>query len=91
MVLGLALIGAALFRPKPQARDVPTGWHPYLIGYPVYALIFISFDMEMIFMYPWAVVFVKHGVKAFMDMLVFIGLLAAGISYAWGMGGFKWE
>ena len=47
--------------------------------------------MEMIFMYPWAVVFAELGLIAFLDMLVFIALLAAGIAYAWGMGGLEWE
>jgi NADH-quinone oxidoreductase subunit A len=47
--------------------------------------------MEMIFMYPWAVVFAGIGMKAFADMLVFICLLSAGIAYAWGLGGLEWE
>jgi NADH-quinone oxidoreductase subunit A len=42
-------------------------------------------------MYPWAVVFADIGVSAFLDMLVFIVLLGAGIAYAWGMGGLEWE
>ncbi|MFZ0241072.1 MAG: NADH-quinone oxidoreductase subunit A [Desulfobacterales bacterium] len=91
MVFGGALIGAALCRPAPVMLAAPRGWKPYSIGFPVYALIFLSFDMEMIFMYPWAVVFVEQGFKGFMDMLVFICILSAGIAYAWGMGGFKWE
>ncbi len=66
-------------------------WSNYRFGYPVYALIFLSFDMEMIFMYPWGVVFAPIGMKAFLDMMVFIALLSAGIAYAWGMGGFRWE
>ncbi len=60
-------------------------------AYAIYALIFLAFDMEMIFMYPWAVVFADIGVSAFLDMLVFIALLSAGIAYAWGMGGLRWE
>jgi NADH-quinone oxidoreductase subunit A len=42
-------------------------------------------------MYPWAVVFAEIGWSAFLDMLVFIVLLSAGIAYAWGMGGLEWE
>lgn len=60
-------------------------------GCSTYALMFLSFDMEMIYMYPWAVVFAEKGLMGFLDMLVFIGILSAGIAYAWGMGGFKWE
>ncbi len=91
MTIGLALLGAAVWRPESRQLDMPAAWKPYRIGYPIYALIFVSFDMEMIFMYPWAVVFADLGLKAFLDMLVFIALLSAGISYAWGMGGFQWE
>ena len=91
MVFGLCLIGAAFLRLTPERIEAPRAWSPYVIGYPVYALIFVSFDMEMIFMYPWAVVFVEKGLKGFLDMLVFICILSAGIAYAWGMGGFKWE
>ena len=92
VALGLALLAVAAFARMP-ARPVraPAAWAQFRFGYPVYALIFLSFDMEMIFMYPWAVVFADIGWMAFLDMLVFIALLSAGIAYAWGMGGLEWE
>lgn len=92
MAVGLALLAAAAFARAP-ARTVraPPAWAQFRFGYAVYALIFLAFDMEMIFMYPWAVVFADIGVSAFLDMLVFIVLLSAGIAYAWGMGGLRWE
>ena len=71
--------------------SVPAAWKQYRFGFATYSLIFLAFDMEMIFMYPWAVVFAGIGVKAFGDMLVFICLLSAGIAYAWGLGGLEWE
>lgn len=70
---------------------MPPAWAQVRFGFTVYALIFLAFDMEMIFMYPWAVVFARYGITAFADMLVFIALLAAGIAYAWSMGGLEWE
>ncbi len=66
-------------------------WTQFRFGFPIYALIFLAFDMEMIFMYPWAVIFADLGITAFIDMMVFIALLSAGIAYAWGMGGLEWE
>ena len=42
-------------------------------------------------MYPWAVVFRGIGLEAFLDMLVFIAILLAGLAYAWRMGGLEWE
>lgn len=91
VALGIVLLGLALWRPNTTLLKAPASWKSYHFGYVVYALIFLSFDMEMIFMYPWAVVFVEKGVEAFLDMLVFIAILSAGISYAWVMGGLEWE
>jgi NADH-quinone oxidoreductase subunit A len=92
MALGLALFVAAVFLRAPErSMRTPPIWAQFRFGYTVYALIFLAFDMEMIFMYPWAVVFADIGISAFLDMLVFIVLLGAGIAYAWGMGGLEWE
>lgn len=93
VALGLALLTMALWRPSRGAA-IPTSdsaWKNYRFGFVVYALIFVAFDMEMIFMYPWAVVFADIGLKAFLDMLVFIALLGGGVAYAWAMGGLEWE
>lgn len=92
MTSGLALLAIGLFLRTPQREiDTPPVWAQFRFGYGIYALIFLAFDMEMIFMYPWAVVFADIGISAFLDMLVFIVLLGAGIGYAWGMGGLKWD
>lgn len=91
LFLGGALLFVAFFRPDVDEIEAPNSWMNYRFGFATYSLIFVAFDMEMIFMYPWAVVFAKTGMKAFLDMFVFIGLLSAGIAYAWGMGGLKWE
>lgn len=91
-ILALALLAAALCWPKPsRIIEARPAWTQRRFGYVVYALIFLSFDMEMIFMYPWAVVFADVGIEAFLDMLVFIVLLSVGIAYAWGMGALEWE
>jgi len=86
-----ALLLAAVYHPPVEVELRDSAWAQYRFGFPVYALIFLSFDMEMIFMYPWAVVFANLGLEAFLDMLVFIAILSAGITYAWKMGGLEWE
>ncbi len=91
LVAGMALLLAALRIAVQRPLKTPDSWKQYRFGFSVYALIFLAFDMEMIFMYPWAVVFAELGMVAFLDMLVFIALLAAGIAYAWGMAGLEWE
>ena len=91
---GLSLLAFAISgtgeRP-PRGPSPPAAWAQFHVGFPVYALIFLAFDMEMIFMYPWAIVFADLGISAFLNMLVFIGLLSTGVVYAWAMGGLKWE
>jgi NADH-quinone oxidoreductase subunit A len=54
-------------------------------------MIFLAFDMEMVFMYPWGVVFLDIGVKALIEGLVFLGLLTLGIVYTWREGGLRWQ
>lgn len=90
-VLGLTLLAAAFWKSSKIKIKEPNSWKSYRFGYITYSLIFLSFDMEMIFMYPWAVVFADIGMKAFLDMFVFIAILSSGIAYSWGMGGLEWE
>jgi NADH-quinone oxidoreductase subunit A len=54
------------------------------------ALLFLAFDMEMVFMYPWAVVFVEEGMVALVEMLMFIAILLLGILYAWRERALEW-
>jgi NADH-quinone oxidoreductase subunit A len=53
-------------------------------------LIFLAFDMEMVFMYPWAVVFAQVGVKALLEMFLFLAILLVGVAYAWREGALRW-
>ncbi|HZD67955.1 MAG TPA: NADH-quinone oxidoreductase subunit A [Actinomycetes bacterium] len=53
-------------------------------------VIFLAFDMEMVFMYPWAVVFAEVGMKALIEMFLFLGILLVGVAYAWREGALRW-
>ncbi|MDY8110888.1 NADH-quinone oxidoreductase subunit A [Fulvimarina sp. 2208YS6-2-32] len=66
-------------------------WQRYHIRYYSMTLLFIAFEMEMMFMYPWAVVFVEEGGKAMMEMGMFLAILSIGIVYAWREGLFRWQ
>lgn len=66
-------------------------WTQYHPRFLCFALIFILFDMEMVFMYPWAVVFFETGWKAFVEMGMFISILVLGILYAWRERAFEWD
>lgn len=65
-------------------------WNRFHIRYYAMALLFLAFDMEMVFMYPWAVVFVKEGLLALIEMLMFILILVVGMVYAWREKSFEW-
>lgn len=62
----------------------------YRAGYFLYALVFILFDLETVYLYPWAVQFGKVGLFALVEMFLFIGILAAGLAYAWRKGALTW-
>ena len=64
-------------------------WLRYHIRYYGYALLFLAFDMEMAFMYPWAVVYVEEGLKALLDMGVFLAILFLGLLYGWSQGALR--
>ncbi|MBF6614506.1 MAG: NADH-quinone oxidoreductase subunit A [Chloroflexi bacterium] len=77
--------------PEHGGRTGHKTWIQFRLRYAVLALLFVAFDMEMVFMFPWAVVFKRVGLIAFGDMFVFIAILAAAIIFAWKEGAFDWE
>lgn len=66
-------------------------WSRYHVRYYPMTLLLIAFEMEMMFMYPWAVVFVEKGAMAVMEMGMFLAILSVGIVYAWREGVFRWQ
>ena len=66
-------------------------WSRFHARYYAMALLFLAFDMEMVFMYPWAVVFMREGFVAFVEMLMFITILVLGILYAWRERALDWS
>lgn len=53
-------------------------------------MVFLAFDMEMVFMFPWALVVASMGAKAVVEMFLFLALLLVGVLYAWREGAFRW-
>ena len=80
---------------KGQAYEcgIPTEgspWNQFNIGYYLFALIFLIFDVELIFLYPWAVVVKKIGVSALFEIIIFLFILFMGFLYAHKKGALKW-
>ena len=66
-------------------------WVQFRVQYYLYALLFVIFDVEIIFIYPWAVVWKPLGLVAFIEMAVFLAILSVGLIYAWRKGVLEWE
>lgn len=65
-------------------------WNQFNVGYYLFALLFLIFDVELIFMYPWAVVVKKMGIIALVEIMFFIFVLFLGFLYAHKKGALKW-
>ena len=75
-----------------ECGEVPEGsaWVKFNVRFYVIALIFIIFDVEVVFMFPWAVVFQELGLLAFIEMLIFLVILLVGFAYVWVKGDLGW-
>nr|QXO05758.1 NADH-plastoquinone oxidoreductase subunit C [Zeuxine nervosa] len=66
-------------------------WVQFRIRYYMFALVFVVFDVETIFLYPWAMSFDVLGVSVFIEALIFVLLLIVGSVYAWRKGALEWS
>lgn len=73
----------------PKSNEPAPAWRRYHAHYYIFALLFLAFDMEMAFMYPWAVVFKELGLEAFADMGIFLTILFLGLLFAWSQRGLE--
>jgi NADH-quinone oxidoreductase subunit A len=64
---------------------------PFPVRYYIFAMLFVIFDIEVIFLYPWALVFTKIGVIGLIEMMIFIGLFIVAYVYAWRKGALEWD
>ncbi len=98
---GLLLTVARIMRPnkvnKTKLEAYECGmepfegnWTQYSARFYVFALVFLIFDVEIAFLYPWGTVFRDFGVTSLIEMFVFIGVLLLGLVYAWKKGVLKW-
>ncbi len=102
-LIGLGtLMAGMLVRPR---RPYPRKLSPYESGNPpvseprykfsikfyIVAMLFVVFDVEAVFLYPWAVAYDKLGMFGFIEMMLFIFILLIGYIYVWKKGAFEWE
>ncbi len=65
-------------------------WIRFRVGYYLFALVFLIFDIEIVFLIPWATVFKEMSLVAFVEILVFLFILGVGLLYAWKKDALKW-
>lgn len=96
----LYLIGMSVSLAREPLRVAPwlggglPGEHPlsrFHARFYTMTLVFLAFDLEMLIMYPWAVIVREMGSKAIVEMFGFLALLVAGVVYAWREGAFRWS
>jgi NADH-quinone oxidoreductase subunit A len=96
-VLVLARLISPSRRSTTKAQNYETGettvtdpWRPFPVRYYVFALLFLIFDVEAAFLYPWAVIYRELGLYGFVEMVIFVLILGVGLVYAWKKGALKW-
>jgi NADH:ubiquinone oxidoreductase subunit 3 (subunit A) len=101
-LVGGALIGNAVLAPRQRTREKLTTYECGMLPigrsrgqvhfrYYLFAILFLIFDIEAVFLFPWAVTFLDIGKAAFYEMLVFIIILGFGLLYAWKKGVLRWR
>jgi len=103
LAMGALMVGiAALLRPTRKQPEkylnyesgvdpVGSGWSQSHIRYYVYALLFVLFDVEAVFIFPWATRLEAYGLFGIVEMFIFILILLLGLAYAWRKGVLRWD
>jgi NADH-quinone oxidoreductase subunit A len=96
ILLSKLVLKATKNKQKGEAYEcgIPTrgpSWIQFNVGYYLFALIFLIFDVELIFLYPWAVVVKKLGWPALVEIVIFLFVLFMGFLYAHKKGALKWQ
>lgn len=105
-IVALVLVGGAIifsslaaprsFNPakfEPYECGIPTegpAWIQFNVGYYLFAIIYLIFDVETVFLFPWATVMRSIGMRAFVEIIIFFFILGIGLLYAWKKHALKW-
>ena len=105
-ILGLVLVGGAIAfaylvaprsfnaaKSEPYECGIPTAgptWIQFNVGYYLFAIVYLIFDVETVFLFPWAVVMKDIGLRAFIEIVIFFFILGLGLLYAWKKKALKW-
>ncbi len=100
--VGMGLIAAKIVRPSNPTKEklstyecgeepIGLSWVKFNVRFYVIALVFLIFEVEVVFLFPWALVFKELGWFAFIEMIVFVVILLLGLVYVWAKGDLEWD
>jgi NADH:ubiquinone oxidoreductase subunit 3 (subunit A) len=102
-LVGAAILFSYFFAPantknpakfEPYECGIPTtgfAWIQFSVGYYLFAIIYLIFDVETVFIFPWATVMKDIGMRGFVEILIFFAILGLGLLYAWKKKALRWE
>ena len=96
LITGLALVGAALLiagliSPRSFNPQKGEAYEQFKVGYYLFAILYLMFDVETVFLFPWAVILKDLGVAGLFNILFFMVILVLGLVYAWKKGALEWK
>jgi NADH-quinone oxidoreductase subunit A len=102
VMLGAMLLANMLLAPRRPSKEkaiayesgilpTPLDWTQFTVRYYIFAILFLIFDVEAVFLFPWALVFLETQAFVFYAMIVFISILLFGVAYAWRKGVLQWR
>lgn len=72
-------------------ETIGSAWIQFTVAYYIYALIFLAFDVDVLYLFPVALAYGKYAIRDFVEVFIFVGILSLAIVYAWCKGVFEWE
>ncbi len=72
-------------------ETIGSAWIQFTVAYYIYALIFLAFDVDVLYLFPVALVYGKYAMRDLVEVVIFIGILSLAIIYAWRKGVFEWK
>ncbi len=72
-------------------ETIGSAWIQFTVAYYIYALIFLAFDVDVLYLFPVALVYGKYASRDLIEVIIFVGILSLAIVYAWRKGVFEWK
>ncbi len=96
LIIGRLLSPRSYNKQKGEAYEcgIPTrggSWMQFKVGYYLYAILFLMFDVETVFLFPWAVTVREAGIDGLINVIFFFVVLVLGLAYAWKKGALEWK